>query len=332
MRNTIEETINMKENILKKYINKSIDRKETAKLLSMHINAVSRLTSRYKKEGKLALIPKKPGPKSCNPIHNKTPREIQDLVIDMALKNINKGPIWISEQLYDNYGIKINQSTVYRILKREKIRYTHEYKRWIKEKPKLYCLDKPGIELQMDGSYPFGRQRNLVSFDAIDDCSRYIVAKLYKHEDARSAIDFVKHLINKVPFKIQRIRVDNRYGKEFKKYCNSIGIEVIQNDPYHPQQNGKIERYHGTMKKEFFHKYISFHDTMEEIEYKYQQWIYYYNTNRRHGGYGMNRMTPKQKIASTLFLSLSNINIKIPQKVTLTMQQYKIFDFYNSIV
>ena len=74
----------------------------------------------------------------------------------------------------------------------------------------------------------------------------------------------------------------------------------------------------------FFHRYISLHDTMEEIEYKYQQWICHYNTDRRHGGYGMNRMTPKQKIASTLFLSLSNINIKIPQKVTLTMQQYNI--------
>jgi len=135
MRNTIEETINMKENILKKYVNKSIDRKETAKLLSMHINAVSRLTSRYKKEGITALTPKKPGPKSCNPIHNKTPREIQDLVIDMALKNINKGPIWISEKLYDDHNVKLHQSTVYRILKREKIRYTHEYKRWIKEKP-----------------------------------------------------------------------------------------------------------------------------------------------------------------------------------------------------
>ena len=53
----------MKENILKKYINRSIDRKETAKLLSMHVNAVSRLTSRYKKEGVDALMPKKPGPK-----------------------------------------------------------------------------------------------------------------------------------------------------------------------------------------------------------------------------------------------------------------------------
>ena len=35
------------------------------------------------------------------------------------------------------------------------------------------------------------------------------------------------------------------------------------------------------------------------------------------------RMTPKQKIASTLFYSLSNINYESPQNVTLTMQQYK---------
>jgi len=34
-------------------------------------------------------------------------------------------------------------------------------------------------------------------------------------------------------------------------------------------------------------------------------------------------MTPQEKIASTLFLSLNNINY--PQKVALTLQQYKIF-------
>jgi len=322
MKNTIEEIITMKKNIIRRYINKSLNRKETAELLNMHINSVSRLASRYRKEGESALMPKKPGPKSYKPVHNKTPTYVQDLVIKIALDNMNEGPVWISEKLYDDYGINLNQSTVFRILKREKVRYTYEYKRWVREKPKLYSLNKPGIELQMDGSYPFGRQRQLVSFDAIDDCSRYIAAKLYKHEDAKSAIDFVKYLMEKVPFRIQRLRVDNRYGKEFKKFCNSIGIEVIQNDPYCPQQNGKIERYHRTMKKEFFHKYISFHDTIEKIEYKYQQWIYHYNTNRRHGGYGMDRMTPKQKIASTLFLSLNNINLTIPQKVTRTMQQY----------
>ena len=51
-RNTLEENISMKEEILKRYISKEANRKETAKLLHMHKNAVSRLTTRYKKEGK----------------------------------------------------------------------------------------------------------------------------------------------------------------------------------------------------------------------------------------------------------------------------------------
>ena len=48
--------------------------------------------------------------------------------------------------------------------------------------------------------------------------------------------------IKNAPFRIQRIRVDNRYGKKFKEYCESLGIEVVENEPYCPQQNGKIER------------------------------------------------------------------------------------------
>jgi len=39
----------------------------------------------------------------------------------------------------------------------------------------------------------------------------------------------------------------------------------------------------------------------------------------------MDRMTPYQKIASTLFLSLNNINY--PQNVTLTLQPYKFLIF-----
>lgn len=53
------------------------------------------------------------------------------------------------------------------------------------------------------------------------------------------------------------------------------------------------------------------------MQYKYNQWQDYYNRKRGYGGYGMNRMTPYQKIASTLFLSLNNINY--PQNVTLTL-------------
>jgi transposase len=321
-RNTQGELIAMKKQLLDRLITHRLNRGQVASLMKIHPNAVSRLKKRYIDFGIDTLIPKKPGPKNGDHIYNKTPSWIEDILVNLAKNKIDLSPILLSEELFDKYGLHINQSTVWRILKRKKIRYNTEYKRWVKEKPKLYCLGTPGLELQMDASFPFGRSRKIASFDAIDDCSRYVYAKLYTREDDDSAIDFVKNLIKNVPFRIQRIRVDNRYGKRFKEYCKSIGIEIIVNDPYTPQQNGKIERYHKTMKREFFWKYTSFYDSVELLQYKYNQWLFEYNNKRRHGGYGMNRMTPNQKIASTLFLSLNNINY--PQNVTLTMQQYTI--------
>ena len=317
-RNTQEELIAMKKQVIEKCLNRQLLCKDGANLLQMHPKAFSRLKSRYILDGEAVLMPKKPGPKKFTP-KNKTIKEIEDLVIRLAIKNPGLGPIPLAEELFDKYCIKINQSTAWRILKRNQTRYTKEYRRW-KEKPQFYCLDTPGLELQMDGCYPFGRSRKIVGFNAIDDCSRWVFGKLYTRETAKNAIDFVKLLVKSVPFRIQRIRVDNRYGKELKEYCKSIGIEIIENDPYTPKQNGKIERFHKTLKREFFWKYCSYHDSLSIMQYRYNQWQNHYNTKRRHGGYGMDRMTPQQKIASTLFLSLNNINY--PQKVTLTLQQY----------
>lgn len=319
-RNTQGELIAMKKQVLDKLIARDISRGQAASFLSMHPNAVSRLKTRYLEQGREALFPEKPGPKNVENIHNRTPEWIEDIVVNLAIQCPELGPIPLSEEIFDSYGIDLDQTTVWRILTRKKIRYTTEYKRWKQEAPKLYCLDKPGLELQMDACYPFGRSRKIASFDAIDDCSRWVFGKIYTREDALSAIDFVKHLVKVAPFRIERIRVDNRYGKDLTEFCNSIGIEVIVNDPYEPKQNGKIERFHKTLKREFFWKYCSFYDSLELMQYKYNQWLNYYNSKRRHGGYGMNRMTPNQKIASTLFLSLNNINY--PQNVTLTMQQY----------
>jgi len=320
-RNTQGELIAMKKQVLDKLVSRMLTRDQAASFLSMHPNAVSRLKKRYLEYGADVLIPEKPGPKNVENIHNRTPEWIERIVCDLAIKRPDLGPQPLAELLLDSYGIKLDQATLWRILTRKKIRYSTEYKRWKQDAPpKHYCLDTPGLELQLDGSYPFGRSRRIVCFDAIDDCSRWVCARLYDRETAANAIDFIKYLMKVAPFKIQRIRVDNRYGKELKEFCDNNGIGLIVNDPYEPKQNGKIERFHKTSKREFFWKYCSFHDSQEMIQYKLNQWLNYYNTKRRHGGYGMNRMTPSQKIASTLFLSLNNINY--PQNVTLTMQQY----------
>ena len=136
---------------------------------------------------------------------------------------------------------------------------------------------------------------------------------------ADNAIHFIKYLINHVPFRIKRIRIDNRSKNKIVEFCESVGIEVIVNCAYTPKQNGKIERFHRTIKRSFFWRYCGFYDDMELIGYKLQQWLIYYNEQRRHGGYGMNRLTPVQKITASLFNSL---NIILVEKVTLTMQSY----------
>ncbi len=319
-RNTQEAPIAMKIEIINSCVAGKIKCLEGAKLLKMHPKSFLRLKKRYLQDGEAVLCPKPPGPKAGKTAKNRTPEYLENIICRLAKDEYSSGPVELSEKLYNIYHIKLNQSTIFRILERNRIRYCREYTPIIKRKPQLYCLETLGMELQIDACHPFGRGRKLVCFDAIDDCSRYVVAKLYDRETAENAIDFIKYLIKCAPFPIKRIRIDNRSKNAIKKFCESIGIEVVVNSAYEPKQNGKIERFHRTIKHSFFWKYCGFYDDVELMGYRLSGWINYYNFHRRHGGYGMNRLTPVQKMTASLFNSL---NIILVEKVTLTLQSYK---------
>jgi len=312
-RNTTDNLIAMKQSILDLCIAKRMRCDVGAKTLNMHVKSFSRLKSRYCKYGKDVLIPKKPGPKRFRPT-NRTPDDIAKTVDDFAIKHPDLGPIALSDGLKEK-GICLHPTTVWRILKRDQVRYTNSYKRW-KPDPKLYCLETPGEELQLDACYPFGHSRQLTCFDAIDDCSRRIFARLYDRETIENAILFVEDLC------IKRIRADNRCkSRKFIEFCKTLNIEVIINEPYTPERNGKIERFHKTLKRSFFWKYCSYHDPNEHLQLKLSSWVNFYNSERKHYGYGMNGMTPNLKIVSSLFNSLNVINT-YPRKATSILQQY----------
>ena len=320
----------VKKNILDRYIKRILSRSEVAKLLSMHPNAVSRLKNNYLLHGNAALVGRKTGPKSNFRPHNRTSEEVEGIITAEGSKHPELGPKPLADHLLEKHQITTNPTTVWRILKRKGIRYTTRYKRF-KQEPKLYCLDTPGKILQMDACYPFGRSRDLASFDAIDDCSRTIYGKAYDTEDDQNAIDFATELVAHTNFSIQALKVDNRYGQDFKTYCEQVlHIKVIYNDPYHPEQNGKIERYHRTLKQEFYYRQVSFFDSFDTINYKYRLWQNYYNTNRKHYGYGMDGLTPKQKLLQATLQGMANNIINHPGKVTRTLQQYTIclFKFF----
>jgi hypothetical protein len=318
-RNTQGELIKMKQNTIESTLRKELKCKDAAKLLNMHENAFSRLRKNYKLYGIQALIPAKPGPKEGSPPPNRTPEFIEEIVCDLGMFNPFTGPIELADKLFDEHLITLDPVTIWRILKRKKIRYNLNYTPIPRKEPTLYCLEYPGQEIQLDASYPFGRDRNICCFSAIDDCSRYVFGMMCDRDNAKNAIKLVKYSLQRSPFPIKRIRVDNRYGKLLRDFCGSHEIELIENDPYAPTQNGKIERYHRTMKKRFFYGQCSMLDSMEDLEYKLQLWIQYYNNKKKHTGLGMNKLTPQQKIAKIWF---ENIYINETKKVTLTLQSY----------
>ncbi len=288
---------------------------DVSELLDVSRQSISKWIAKYRFEGEKGLVPKKSGPKKGSSVYNKTPENIEDLVCKIARNNVFEGPIWISEKLEEKKGINLNQSTVYRILKRTKTRYYRNY-RYSKRKKKRYCLDQPGRELQLDVHFPFGYERKDVMYDAIDDCSRFVEGKVMHGHNIESSIKFVEYLISKVPFKIEAIRTDQgkEFHKRFTKYLETKEIEHKKNPAYTPQHNGKIERYHRTFKENEGFKW-GYDESLDQLNYRLKLWLNHYNYKKKHSGLGMNRLTPVQKL---IYVYIQN---SLSQNVNLTLQQ-----------
>lgn len=309
---TSYQMIMLRKKLLDKVLAREMKIKDAAFLLDTRRETVSRWLAKYKFDGLTGITPKKPGPKNGT-AHNRTKTNIEDEIILIAEENPFKGPEWIADQL----SYTLHPTTVYRILKRRSVRYGPHY-RHKRRKKKRYCLDRPGRELQVDVCFPFGRARDEVVYDAIDDCSRWVFAKVMPNASKFTTIKFFTELIKRVPFRIEAIRTDQ--GSEFSTnisiWLAKQGIKHHRNPPYTPQHNGKIERYHRTFRENECYMW-PFKATSEELNYRLSLWLKYYNYQKKHGGLGMNKLTPVQKL---LFVFMGEE--LYPKNVTRMLQQY----------
>jgi transposase InsO family protein len=290
-----------RERLLKEILDKKRKIGDVAEFLGVSRETVSRWLAKYRFEGLDGICPKKPGPKIGSPAVNRTPSELEDLVCELAENNSYKGPQYLADLLERENNYKLDQTTIYRILKRCGKRYGYGYKK-LKRKRIAYTLNEPGEEIQMDVTFPFGRARAARVFDAIDDCSRFVFGEVYDGHSQKEAIMFVNKLILAMPFTIKAIRTDcgGEFGSEFSKHLAMLGIEHRKNPPYTPQHNGKIERYHRTFKENEAYSW-SYDDTLDELNYKLKKWLFHYNFDKRHSGLHMNRLTPSQKVLHASF-------------------------------
>ena len=196
--------------------------------------------------------------------------------------------------IVDAEGLYVSESTVFRILKREGLikpaevvgfKAGKEYHRKTKRPNELWATDCAHLKVVDWGWY------YLVT--VIDDFSRFILAWDLKSDMAAgSLIDVVQQAVDStgmtdVPVENRTVLLsDNGPGylsRQFSQYLRLVGIRHIVASPYHPQTNGKIERYHRTSKGEIN---LVHYGMPVELKEAIKEFVEYYNYRRYHEGLG----------------------------------------------
>ena len=289
----------VQEDTLQKVINKEMTVVAGAERLGISRPTLYERLKRYERYGIAGLL-RKQG-KKRGPAHNRTPEDIEVIVTALAEKWYMEGVEALSDRLEREHGISLHPTTIWRILKRKNSRYTDQWKRTTKRwKIKLYAHDTPGQELQMDTCYPYGYKQGWVIYTIIDDASRFAFAYLYKRRaNAEDTLDFLRRYMDIAPFPIQKIRTDQ--GREFtatevRNFLKELHIEHRLNTPYCPEENGKIERFHRTLKEQCIRPHISPSLPFETAQYRLTLFLNHYNREKKHRGLGMHGLTPIQKL------------------------------------
>jgi putative transposase len=81
-------------------------------------------------------------------------------------------------------------------------------------------------------------------------------------------------------------------AKEFKQYVRLCGMTHVRTSPYYPQSNGKIERFHRTIKGECIRPGTPL--TLEDARRIVGKYVVHYNCVRLHGAIGY--ITPQDKL------------------------------------
>ena len=131
----------------------------------------------------------------------------------------------------------------------------------------------------------------------LDGCSRYIVHWAIGETMKESEIELiVQQALEKYPGVTPRIISDNGpqfIARDFKEYIRLTGLSHVRTSPYYPQSNGKLERYHRTLKTDAIRPQPL--ETLEEAEQRVADYVEHYNHRRLHSAIGY--ITPADRLA-----------------------------------
>ena len=173
------------------------------------------------------------------------------------------------------------------------------------DKPKKRFKTYPIGYVHIDIAEVRTKDGKLYMFVAIDRVSKFAFAELHERATRRTAADFLRRLIDAVPYKIHTLLTDNgthfttpgnkrsaaaeiraalENGERFRAHafklaCAKAGIDHRLTKPNHPWTNGQVERMNRTIKEATVRRY--YYDSHEQLRSHLADFLDAYNFAKR---------------------------------------------------
>ncbi|MFI5154266.1 MAG: IS3 family transposase [Chitinophagales bacterium] len=220
---------------------------------------------------------------------NSIPQAQKNLVVELALEYPELSPRELSCRLCDAQQLFISESSVYRILKAKGLITTPDY--ILMAASNEFCEQTVFVHQMWQTDFTYFRILGWGWYylsTILDDYSRFIIhwelCESMKTEDVERSVEhaIAKAGLNKHRRPMLKLLSDNGacyVASELKEYLEKKKITPVHGRPHHPQTQGKIERYHRSMKNVV--KLDNYY-CPDELKDAIGQFVQYYNHERYH--------------------------------------------------
>ncbi|MBT4501466.1 MAG: IS3 family transposase [Gemmatimonadetes bacterium] len=217
-------------------------------------------------------------------------------IIEYAQQHPQEGYRRLSYMMLDADQVAVSPSSVYRVLKEARLLGTASTTSSKKGKGFTQPL-APHQHWHVDVSYINICGTFYYLCSVLDGYSRFIVHWEIREQMKEADVEIIiERARERFPGVTPRIISDNGpqfIALEFKSYIRFCGMTHVRTSPFYPQSNGKIERWHQSLKKECIRPKTP--TSLEEARQVVARFVETYNHVRLHSAIGY--MAPADKLA-----------------------------------